>query len=60
MDEVLYEVRDRTAYITLNRLEKRNAMNAELTRGLIAGLVASGANDGQLTVSLTKARQTGV
>ena len=38
MNAVLYEVRDRTAYITLNRPEKRNAINQELSDGLIDAL----------------------
>jgi len=35
MSEVIYEVRDRTAYITINRPEKRNALSQEATDGLI-------------------------
>tara|TARA_Y100000588_G_scaffold328948_1_gene364817 strand:+ start:2293 stop:3078 length:786 start_codon:yes stop_codon:yes gene_type:complete len=38
MSVLLYEVRDRTAYITLNRPEQRNALNQELTDALIEAL----------------------
>ena len=33
-DEVIYEVRDKVAYITLNRPTKRNAINPEMRDGL--------------------------
>jgi enoyl-CoA hydratase/carnithine racemase len=35
-DEVLYDVANRVAVITLNRPEKRNALNAALRQGLWA------------------------
>ena len=37
-DELLYEVRDGVATLTLNRPEQRNALNAELLSALVEGL----------------------
>jgi enoyl-CoA hydratase len=54
-DTVLYEVRDRTAYITLNRPEKRNAINQELTDGLIEALTEARENTDVWVIIVTGA-----
>ncbi len=38
MGEVLYEVRDRVGYITLNRPEQRNAINKDMAEGIFKAL----------------------
>ena len=38
MSEVIYEVRDRVGYITLNRPEQRNAINKNMAEGLFKAL----------------------
>src|SRR5215211_1115388 len=35
MDKVLYEKRDRIAYVTINRPEARNAVDPDVHRGMI-------------------------
>ncbi|RAI99744.1 methylglutaconyl-CoA hydratase [Chitinophaga skermanii] len=42
---VTYEVRNRVAYITLNRPEKRNALNGEVVAELQSTFTAAGADD---------------
>ncbi|KEO75123.1 enoyl-CoA hydratase/isomerase family protein [Anditalea andensis] len=39
-EQILTEIRDRIGYITLNRPEKRNALNAEMVRELKAALIS--------------------
>jgi len=38
MSEVIYDVRDRIGYITMNRPEQRNAINKEMAEGLFKAL----------------------
>lgn len=54
MSNLLYEVRDRMAFITLNRPEKRNALNAELISELTAAF-ARAEEDKQVKVVILKA-----
>lgn len=51
--EVLYEVGERIATITLNRAEKRNAINAGLTAGLNQGLDQADHDPGVSAIILT-------
>ena len=46
-DELLYEVRDGVATLTLNRPEQRNALNAELLSALVGG-VKRARDDGEV------------
>lgn len=45
MDPVHYSVKNRKAYITLNRPEKRNALNTELVSALKEAFLKAGADD---------------
>ena len=45
MDFVIYEVRDRIGFITLNRPDKRNALNGELVSGLKSLLTKAEADE---------------
>ncbi|RYE52697.1 MAG: enoyl-CoA hydratase, partial [Rhizobiaceae bacterium] len=38
-EQLLFEVRNKVAYITLNRPEKRNALSLQLHRELVAALM---------------------
>ena len=53
--EVLYEVKDRIAIITLNRPDKRNSINAGITSGLTLGLDQADQDPGVSAVILTGA-----
>jgi 2-(1,2-epoxy-1,2-dihydrophenyl)acetyl-CoA isomerase len=44
-ETILYERRDNVALLTLNRPERRNAMNRELNRDLLAGLEQAAGDD---------------
>ena len=44
-ETILYEVQDSVVLITLNRPERRNAMNRELNRDLLAGFEEAAADD---------------
>lgn len=51
METVEYEVRDRIGFITLNRPEKRNALNEDLIKGLSAAFTkASNDNSAKLII----------
>lgn len=52
---VQYEVRDRVAYITLNRPDVLNAMNSEMTRALLGYVVEAGEDDDILALVFTGA-----
>jgi enoyl-CoA hydratase/carnithine racemase len=52
---VLYEVSDAVARITIDRPEKRNALNAEVIAGLREALARAGADDAARVVVLTGA-----
>jgi methylglutaconyl-CoA hydratase len=54
MSIVLYEVRDRVGYITLNRPEKKNALNSELVKELLNTFIKA-ENDGKVKVVILKA-----
>ena len=54
-DAVLVEVRDRVGWITINRPEKRNALDVEVREGLFKAFDAMGAVDDVLAVVLTGA-----
>lgn len=45
METVEYEVRDRIGFITLNRPEKRNALNEDLIRGLSVAFTKASGDD---------------
>lgn len=53
MSEVIYEVKDKIAVITLNRPEKLNAINAEMSRQLYAALQDVRDNDDVWLMILT-------
>ena len=55
MDEVLYEVRDGVARVTINRPERRNAMSYGVMAGLRDAMARSRADDGVRVVVLTGA-----
>ncbi|MFC1886957.1 enoyl-CoA hydratase/isomerase family protein [Thermodesulfobacteriota bacterium] len=52
---VLYEKQDRVAIITLNRPEKKNALNAELRRDMLAAFRAAEEDEGIRAVIITGA-----
>lgn len=54
-DAVLYEVRDRVAWITINRPEQRNAMNLAVRTGLFQAFNAAEEDDDVRVVVLTGA-----
>src|ERR1700755_2801071 len=54
METVQYEVRDRVGFITLNRPEKRNALNEELIQAL-ASAFDRASNDSAVKVIVLKA-----
>ena len=54
-DLVLYDVSDGVARLTLNRPEKRNALNGALVEALKAALARAGADDAVSVVALTGA-----
>lgn len=54
-DEVLYEVRDRVAWITINRPEARNALNKATRDGISAAWVRFNADDSAAVAVLTGA-----
>ena len=54
-DAVLVEVRDRVGWITINRPEKRNALDVEVREGLFKAFEAVGGDDDVLAVVLTGA-----
>lgn len=54
-NEFLYEVRDHVAYMTINRPERRNAINASLRQSLIEALCDANANTEIWAVLLTGA-----
>ena len=56
-DIVLYEVKDRIASITLNRVEKRNALNPELVEQLTNYLLKAEEDD-EVKVVILKANGT--
>jgi enoyl-CoA hydratase len=51
--EVLYEVVDRIATITLNRPKARNALNSAVRKGLVQSMVAAEADDEVSVIILT-------
>jgi enoyl-CoA hydratase len=53
-DDVLYEVVDGAAYITINRPERRNAINPNVVRSILRNLERAGA-DGARAIVLTGA-----
>ncbi|MET8352594.1 enoyl-CoA hydratase-related protein [Micromonospora sp. NPDC005206] len=55
MDEVLYEVRDHVAYVTINRPERRNALDTKTTRTLIERFTEAGEDSDVWAISLTGA-----
>ena len=52
---VLHERRDRTMWITINRPERRNAINADVMAGIIAGIDAAEADSEIRVIVLTGA-----
>jgi enoyl-CoA hydratase/carnithine racemase len=54
-DEVLYEVRDGIAWLTINRPDARNALNAAVRTGLAGGFTRFAADDGAAVLVLTGA-----
>src|ERR1700749_1579000 len=52
-DEVLYDVRDRVAWITINRTEARNALNKAARDGIRAAFVRFNADDNAAVAVLT-------
>src|SRR5438094_7176515 len=52
---VLYEVRERVAIVTMNRVQYRNAQNARLTYALDAALTRAAADDGVAVIVLAGA-----
>jgi methylglutaconyl-CoA hydratase len=54
-DTVLFEQRDSVAYVTMNRPEKRNALNAELVTGLKAALRRANADEATRCIVLRSA-----
>ena len=52
-DELLYEVKDRVATLTLNRPEQRNALNGELLAALVDGMKRARDDDAVRAVVLT-------
>ena len=54
-EAVLYKIADRIAYITLNRPEARNAMNADVRRGLIESFADASLNPDVWIVVVTGA-----
>ena len=54
-EEVRYEIRDRIAYITINRPEQRNAVNPTVRRALIEAFSDASVNPDVWIVILTGA-----
>ena len=54
-DEVLYEQRGAAAWLTLNRPDKRNALNGAVIQGLREGLRRAHADDSVRAIVLTGA-----
>lgn len=54
-ENVLYEVRDRVLWLTLNRPEKRNALSPEMWRDLAAAVTAAGKDPEVGVVIITSA-----
>lgn len=54
-DVLSYEVRDRKAYITMNRPERMNALSRELMRGLAEAFAEADADENVFVVILTGA-----
>jgi enoyl-CoA hydratase/carnithine racemase len=54
-DVVLYERRDRSAFVTINRPDRRNAINPEVVRGIADALLAAESDDGVTAIVLTGA-----
>jgi len=52
VDEVLYEVREHVAYITINRPERRNALDTKTTRNLIERFTAANEDPDVWVISL--------
>lgn len=52
-DNVLYEIRDRTAWITVNRPEKLNALNRRTVEEIAAAVARAGSDDGVSVLVLT-------
>jgi len=55
MDEVLYEVREHVAYVTINRPERRNALNLSTTTSLIERFTEAGEDADVWAILLTGA-----
>jgi enoyl-CoA hydratase len=55
MDEVLYEVRDHVGYVTINRPERRNALNMAATTALIERFTEAGEDPDVWAILLTGA-----